>query len=169
MGIHKENTHMSSNISKPCGDETESKLRAAMATIHAILSDTLVKGAPARDQYALMGNMVASTLTMCDKYRREQALAGLRDGAHALIVPAIEAKRTEKSAFEASLAQVPEAFKAIIRKASPTFDHVDLPLGTFASLFPTGTDNGRIAAAMRDIGYKVVGGSDNLTVRAAVA
>ena len=162
---------MSTNIAltKPCNDETENKLRAAMSTIHAILADSLVKGAPARDQYAIMGNMVAATLSACDKVRREQALAGLRNGVVALVKPAIEAKRAEKVAFEAQLASVPEAFREIVRKASPSFDSVSIPLVSFASLFPTGTDTGRMAAAVRELSYKVIGNSDNMVVKATVA
>ena len=155
-------------VNRPCSEETESKLRNAMGLIHTILADAMGKNAPSRDGYALMGQQTAHVLTVCDKINRESVLAGLRAAVVAIVAPAILAKRAEGEAFEASMATVTEAFRAIIRKASPTFDHVAIPLASFAPLFPVGTDVGRMAAALRELAYKVVGNSDNMTVRAAV-
>jgi hypothetical protein len=151
-----------------CSEETENKLRAAMSTLHAVIAEAVGQGAPAKDQYELTAKLAASTLNGCDRYKRDQALNSLKSAVLVIAKDAVSAKRAEKEAFEASLNTVPEAFKAIIRKASPSYDHVVIPLASFASAFPQGTDVATMRSGLQSIGCKLQGPTDNMGVRLSV-
>jgi hypothetical protein len=156
-------------INRPCNEETEGKIRAALATLHTVLAEAMGNTVPAKNQYDLIARTAGNIVVGCDKYRRETALNSLRNGVLVIAKDAVSAKRAEKEAFEATLSECPAAFHEIVRKASPSFDHVVIPLASFTSVFPTGTDTATMRVALQAIGMKLTGPTDNMGVRLTVA
>jgi hypothetical protein len=153
---------------RPCSESTEVALRAAMSTLHAVIAEAVGQGAPAKDQYELTAKLAASTLNGCDRYKRDQALNSLKSAVLVIAKDAVSAKRAEKEAFEVTLSECPVAFREIVRKATPSFDHVVIPLASFASAFPQGTDVATMRSGLQSIGCKLQGPTDNMGVRLAV-
>jgi thymidine phosphorylase len=155
-------------INRPCNEETESKIRAALATLHTVLAEAMGNTVPAKNAYELIARTAGNIVVGCDKYRRETALNSLRNGVLVIAKDAVTAKRAERAVFESEIAALPAKFQAACRKEQGDMDHVVIPLASFTSVFPTGTDTATMRAALQAIGMKLQGPTDNMGVRLSV-
>jgi hypothetical protein len=154
-------TNSNKNAQKPIiSQNVAEEITSVFVRLQQLLSATpeWLQGVDAQttegDKMRAVGGRAILAVAVRQEWLKEQEVAAFRDGVRAAILPHLDAARKAKEEYDAALASMSAAVRAMVKPAPfPTYIHI--PVSDMSEVFAEGTPVEEQVLKLKKMGYTI--------------